>query len=108
VSSVAGRLPRKGSGVYNLTKFGVGAFTESLRQEVTGRHVRVSLLEPGWVNTELPTHVRTDVQEQALQRFHAVEEMLEAEDIADVIQYIVTRRRRVAIGELLVRSTSDV
>lgn len=108
VSSVAGHVPRKGSGVYNLTKFGVGAFTESLRQEVTGRHVRVSLLEPGWVNTELPTHVREEHAEQTLKRFHAIDEMLEADDIADVIQYIVTRRRRVAINELLVRSTEDV
>lgn len=53
VSSVAGRVARRGSGVYNLTKHGVGAFGESLRQEVTGRHVRVSLVEPGAVITEL-------------------------------------------------------
>ena len=53
ISSVAGRVARSGSGVYNLTKHGVGAFSESLRQEVTGRHVRVSLVEPGAVDTEL-------------------------------------------------------
>ncbi len=53
VSSVAGRVAREGSGVYNLTKHGVGAFSESLRQEVTRRHVRVSLVEPGAVVTEL-------------------------------------------------------
>ena len=50
---VAGRSARAGSGVYNLTKFGVGAFSEALRQEVTERHVRVSLVEPGAVDTEL-------------------------------------------------------
>ena len=54
ISSVAGRRAARNAGVYNLTKFGVGAFSESLRQEVTGRHVRVSLVEPGAVDTELP------------------------------------------------------
>src|SRR3954447_25201035 len=56
ISSVAGRTARNGSGVYNATKFGVGAFSESLRQEVTGKHVRISLVEPGAVDTELASH----------------------------------------------------
>jgi NADP-dependent 3-hydroxy acid dehydrogenase YdfG len=53
ISSVAGRVARAGSGVYNATKHGVGAFSVSLRQELAGRHVRVSLVEPGAVDTEL-------------------------------------------------------
>src|SRR5262245_58958001 len=69
ISSVAGRMPRVGSGVYNLTKFGVGAFSESLRQEVTRRHVRIALVEPGAVATELVSHLRPEVQEQTRQRF---------------------------------------
>ena len=69
ISSVAGRVARNGSGVYNLTKHGVGAFSESLRQEVTGRHVRVSLVEPGAVATELRGHNRPEIQEQMEQRF---------------------------------------
>src|SRR6185436_19961065 len=60
ISSVAGRVARNGSGVYNLTKHGVGAFSESLRQEVTQQHVRVSLVEPGAVATELASHVREE------------------------------------------------
>ncbi|MEP7065553.1 MAG: SDR family NAD(P)-dependent oxidoreductase [Gemmatimonadota bacterium] len=106
VSSVAGRVARRNSGVYNLTKHGIGAFSESLRQEVTGRHVRVSLVEPGAVNTELMSHVRDEVREQAAQRFANVERM-EAEDIAEVITFIVTRPRRVAINEVLVRPTEQ-
>jgi NADP-dependent 3-hydroxy acid dehydrogenase YdfG len=102
ISSVAGRVARSGSGVYNLTKFGVGAFSESLRQEVTGRHVRVSLVEPGAVATELTDHLRPEIREQAKQRFANVERLV-ADDIADAITYIVTRPRRVAINELLVR-----
>ena len=107
ISSVAGRVARLGSGVYTLTKHGVGAFSESLRQEVTKRHVRVSLIEPGATVTELPSHVREEVRDSMLQRFAGVERM-EADDIADAIAYVVTRRRRVAVNELLVRPTEQV
>jgi len=106
VSSVAGRLATSGSGVYNLTKFGVGAVSEALRQEVGGRHVRVSLVEPGVVNTELRDHLRDEVREQVNRRFAGVE-MLEPEDVAEAIGYIVTRPRRVAINELLIRPTEQ-
>src|SRR6202020_821791 len=75
ISSVAGRVARLGSGVYNLTKHGVGAFSESLRQEVTERHVRVSLVEPGAVATELVSHNRPEAQEQMRQRFGDIERM---------------------------------
>jgi NADP-dependent 3-hydroxy acid dehydrogenase YdfG len=106
ISSVAGRVARLGSGVYNLTKHGVGAFSESLRQEVTGRHVRVSLVEPGAVDTELPDHNRPEIREQIDERFGGIER-LEAEDIAEAIAYIVTRPRHVAINELLIRPTEQ-
>jgi NADP-dependent 3-hydroxy acid dehydrogenase YdfG len=89
-----------------LTKFGVGAFSESLRQEVTGRHVRISLVEPGAVNTELGNHVRPEIREQLFQRFANMERM-ESEDIADAILYIVTRPRRVAVNEMLIRPTEQ-
>jgi NADP-dependent 3-hydroxy acid dehydrogenase YdfG len=106
ISSVAGRVARLGSGVYNLTKHGVGAFSESLRQEVTQRHVRVSLVEPGAVATELSSHNRPEILENIRQRFGDVERM-EASDIADAIAYIVTRPRRVAVNEMLIRPTEQ-
>jgi NADP-dependent 3-hydroxy acid dehydrogenase YdfG len=106
ISSVAGRVAREGAGVYNLTKHGVGAFSESLRQEVTGRHVRVSLVEPGAVETELASHLRPEIAQQAMQRFASIERM-KSEDIADAIAYIVTRPRRMAINEVLVRPTEQ-
>jgi NADP-dependent 3-hydroxy acid dehydrogenase YdfG len=106
ISSVAGRVARSGSGVYNLTKHGVGAFSESLRQEVTKRHVRVSLVEPGAVATELPSHNRPEIREQMERRFGDVERM-RSEDIADAITYIVTRPWRVAINEMLIRPTEQ-
>jgi NADP-dependent 3-hydroxy acid dehydrogenase YdfG len=106
ISSVAGRVARVGSSVYNLSKWGVGAFTESLRQEFTKRHLRVSVVEPGAVRTELGSHVREEVRAASLGRFKDVE-ILQADDIADAISYIVTRPRRVAINELLVRPTEQ-
>ncbi len=106
VSSVAGRIARSGSGVYNATKFAVGAFSESLRQEVTKAHVRVSLVEPGAVATELVSHNSEQMREAIKARLSQME-MLAAEDIADAVAYIVTRPRHIAINELLIRPTEQ-
>jgi NADP-dependent 3-hydroxy acid dehydrogenase YdfG len=107
ISSVAGRVARAGSGVYNLTKHGVGAFSEALRQEVTGRRLRVSIVEPGAVETELASHNRPEIREQIGQRFGSIER-LTADDIAESIAFIVTRPWRVSINEILIRPTEQV
>jgi NADP-dependent 3-hydroxy acid dehydrogenase YdfG len=106
ISSVAGRIARQGSGVYNATKHGVGAFSESLRQEVTRRHVRVALVEPGSVATELQGHNRPEIKETIEKRFEDME-ILQAEDIADAIVYAVTRPRHAAVNEILIRPTEQ-
>jgi NADP-dependent 3-hydroxy acid dehydrogenase YdfG len=106
ISSTAGRVAREGTAAYNLTKFGIGAFSEALRQEVTQRHVRVSLVEPGATSTELGSHNRPEILEGLTARF-ATTERLHAEDIADAVSYIVTRDRRVAVNEILVRPTEQ-
>jgi NADP-dependent 3-hydroxy acid dehydrogenase YdfG len=106
ISSVAGRVARLGSGVYNATKHAVGAFSESLRQEVTGRQVRISLIEPGAVATELVDHNRPEVREQIEDRLAGFDK-LESENIADAIGYVASRPRHVAINELLVRPTGQ-
>ncbi|TKK83969.1 SDR family NAD(P)-dependent oxidoreductase [Herbidospora galbida] len=106
ISSVAGRIARSGSGVYNLTKHGVGAFSEALRQELTKKHVRISLIEPGAVETELAGHNRPEVLEGIRNTFGDVERM-QPEDIADAIAYVVTRPRHVAINEVLIRPTEQ-
>jgi NADP-dependent 3-hydroxy acid dehydrogenase YdfG len=106
VSSVAGRIARSGSGVYNLTKFGVGAFSESLRQEVTRRHVRVTVVEPGIVATELQQHLRPEVREAMEKRFAGIEP-LAAQDIAEAIRFAVTQPRRATVNEILVRPTDQ-
>ncbi len=106
ISSVAGRTVNSGSGVYNLTKHGVGAFSESLRQEVTRRHVRVGLIEPGAVATELAEHNRPEIREMISKRFGDVERM-QATDISDAILFMVTRPRHVAVNEILIRPTEQ-
>lgn len=106
ISSVAGRVAREGSGVYNATKHAVGAFSEALRQEVTERHLRVSLVEPGAVSTELSSHNRPEIRERIEGWFGSIDR-LEASDIADAIAYIVTRPRHVAVNELLIRPTEQ-
>jgi len=107
VSSVAGRVARAGSGAYNATKWAVNAFSEALRQEVTERHLRVTLVEPGAVSTELAGHNRPDVL-QALAGSLGDIERMEAGDIADAITYAVTRPWHVALNELLIRPTEQV
>jgi NADP-dependent 3-hydroxy acid dehydrogenase YdfG len=104
ISSVAGRRVGVGGGVYQATKWGVGTFSEALRQEVTERRVRVSLVEPGATATELATHVREEVRSN----LSAGEDPLHAEDIADAILYVVTRPRRVGVNEILIRPTEQV
>ena len=104
VSSVAGRVARSGSGVYNLTKWGVGAFSESLRQEVTARHVRVGIVEPGATESELREQNRPEILETM--SFGDFERMASA-DIADAILYMVTRPRHVAVNEILIRPTEQ-
>ena len=106
ISSVAGRFPRSGSQAYNATKHGVNGFSEALRQEVTRRHVRVSLVEPGATSTELASHNRPEIRERMGQRFAGMER-LEAADIAETIAFIVTRPRRMAVNEVLVRPTEQ-
>jgi len=106
ISSVAGRVSRAGSGVYNLTKHGVGAFSESFRQEFAARKVRSTLIEPGAVETELTDHLRDGVREQVRERLAGVH-ALDASDIADAIAYAVTRPWHVCLNEILIRPTEQ-
>ncbi|MDA0173425.1 SDR family NAD(P)-dependent oxidoreductase [Solirubrobacter taibaiensis] len=107
VSSVAGRRVGAGGGVYQATKHAVGVFSEALRQEVTERHVRVALMEPGAVATELTHHMRPEIRD-ALSSAALGNEILQSEDIADAIAYMVTRPRHMGINEMLIRPTEQV
>ena len=106
VSSVAGRIARAGSGVYNLTKWGVGAFSEALRQETAAGGIRVTLVEPGAVATELISHNRDEVVEQIRSRFADVQP-LAPEDIAGAVLYAIGQPPNVSVNEVLVRPSGQ-
>jgi NADP-dependent 3-hydroxy acid dehydrogenase YdfG len=96
ISSTAGRVARRGNGVYALTKFRVDALSESLRQEQPANRVRVSVVEPGSVDTELASHTREELRADIAQLTESME-LLRPDDVAEAITYIVTRDRRVTI-----------
>ncbi|MFH9402628.1 SDR family oxidoreductase [Streptomyces sp. NPDC017638] len=106
VSSTAGRVARPGSSVYNLTKFGLNGFTESLRQELIAENVRVSAVEPGSVDTELVHRLSHDTRAAALRQ---IDEMhpLRPDYVADAIGYIITRDRWVAVNHMVVRPSDE-
>lgn len=106
ISSVAGRVARAGSGVYNLTKHGVGAFSESFRQEFATRKVRSIVIEPGAVETELTDHIREEFRETVRERLAGIE-VLRPADVADAIAYAVTRPAHVSLNEVLIRPTEQ-
>ncbi|OBK15976.1 SDR family NAD(P)-dependent oxidoreductase [Mycobacterium asiaticum] len=106
ISSTAGWVARPGTAVYSLTKFGVNAFSEGLRQEVLGKRVRVGVVGPGTVDTEIFTHLAESSRE-AFQRQTADMEKLRSEDIADAVLFMVTRDRRVAVNHMLVRAAEQ-
>jgi NADP-dependent 3-hydroxy acid dehydrogenase YdfG len=108
ISSIAGRQAWANFGVYNMTKFGVNGFTEALRQEVTKKHVRVGVLEPGAVATELVSHNNEQIQADLASDADRIPEPLEPEDIADATTYMVTRPRRSSVAELWAMPTSQV
>jgi NADP-dependent 3-hydroxy acid dehydrogenase YdfG len=106
ISSLNGRNAYAMMAVYTATKFGVTGFSEALRQELAKQHVRVSVIEPGSVDTELRSH-NSEVVQQLLNAGLGDVERLQSEDIADTVGYIVTRPRHVAVAELLVRPTEQ-
>jgi clavulanate-9-aldehyde reducatase len=106
VSSVAGRRADAGGAVYNMTKFGVHAFSEALRQEALHAGIRVTTVAPGFVETELQSHNRNPLVQQALARSRErIGEVLSPSDIADAIVNAVTRPRHVCVNEIVVRPT---
>ena len=108
VASVAGRIASLGSGVYNMTKWGVVGFSESLRQEGALIKVRVTCIEPGWVDTELQGHnTNPMVLEQMEKMFQQLEKVLEPADIANAVVYAASQPEHVSINEILVRPSGQ-
>jgi NADP-dependent 3-hydroxy acid dehydrogenase YdfG len=108
VASVAGRTANFGSGVYNMTKWGVVGFSEALRQECGRAGVRVTAIEPGWVDTELQGHNEHPAVVAGMKKaMEKVERVLDADDIARAITFAVTQPPHVSINEMLIRPTTQ-
>jgi len=108
VSSVAGRIAAMGSAVYNMTKWGVTGFSEALRQEGVHVNVRVTCVEPGFVDTELQGHNTNPMVVKATEKMRdEIGEILQAEDIAEAILYAVSQPPHVSVNEVLVRPTKQ-
>jgi NADP-dependent 3-hydroxy acid dehydrogenase YdfG len=108
VASVAGRQANAGTAVYNMTKWGVVGFSEALRQEALHSNVRVTCVEPGFVDTELQGHNQNPVVLDAVTKMREqIGQVLEAPDIAEAIVYALSQPDRVSINEILVRPTAQ-
>nr|MBA4116754.1 SDR family NAD(P)-dependent oxidoreductase [Rubrobacter sp.] len=106
ISSVAGRRSRATTGVYSGTKFAVNAISEALRQELLEDNIRVTIVEPGAVETELATHITDEEAQEALSGLLKLD-ILQPEDIANAIAYAVTQPERVSVNEVLIRPTQQ-
>ncbi|MBP2705522.1 SDR family NAD(P)-dependent oxidoreductase [Microbispora sp. RL4-1S] len=108
ISSTSGRTASAGGGVYAATKFGVNGFSEALRQEVTAQGVRVVVIEPGMVDTELADHITDPVTRAAARDMMKSIRTLRPEDVANAVLYAVSQPGHVAVNEILLRPTDQV
>jgi NADP-dependent 3-hydroxy acid dehydrogenase YdfG len=107
ISSVAGRkVTRDSSGVYAGSKHAVGAISEGLRQELLEDNIRVTVVEPGAVETELTDHITDEDAKEGLSGLLQLE-ILQSEDVANAIAYAVTQPERVSVNEILLRPTQQ-
>jgi clavulanate-9-aldehyde reducatase len=108
VSSVAGRNASAGAAVYNFTKFGVTGFSEALRQEALHSKIRVSCIEPGFVETELQGHNKNPLVQQGIEKMQdQIGDLLQSEDIANTILFALSQPPHVSLNEILVRPTGQ-
>ena len=106
-SSTSGRTASAGGGVYAATKFGINAFSEALRKEVTAQGVRVVVIEPGFVATELTSHITDPSMRAVAQDLMSSIRTLEPEDVANAVLYAVSQPDHVAVNEILLRPTDQ-
>lgn len=105
LSSVAGRTARPGNAVYAATKWGLNGWSESLRQQLLP-DVRVIVIEPGAVATELTDHITHAETKAAAEQMYE-QTSIAAQDIAEIIAFAISRPRSVSLNEILVRPTGQ-
>jgi NADP-dependent 3-hydroxy acid dehydrogenase YdfG len=107
ISSTAGRVANPNAAAYSATKFGVVGFSEALRREVYADRVRVSVIEPGLVATELRDHIGDKDVQKTINTWAESLRQLQPQDVADAIVFCVTRPGHVCINEVLMRPTDQ-
>jgi NADP-dependent 3-hydroxy acid dehydrogenase YdfG len=107
ISSTAGRIANPNAAAYSATKFGVVAFSEALRREVYADNIRVSVIEPGVVETELRDHIGHAATQASLNAWAHNMRQLQPEDVADAIVFCVSRPPHVNVNEILMRPTDQ-
>ncbi|WP_223628977.1 SDR family NAD(P)-dependent oxidoreductase [Microbacterium sp. EST19A] len=107
VSSTAARVSSAGSAVYAASKFGVAAFSEALRQEVTAQGVRVVVVAPGFTDTELVSHITDQTTREMAAQMKTRLRLLQPADIASAVMYAVTQPEHVSVNEILIRPTDQ-
>lgn len=108
ISSVAGRKARPTTSVYSGTKWALGGWSEGLRQELAGEGVRVTLVEPGAVRTELATHISDPaIREQTIRGYDEMD-ALYPEDVAGAVLFALSQPPRVSVNEILLRPTRQL
>lgn len=107
ISSVSGRLVSSRSAVYSATKFAVNAFSDGIRQELAADRIRVTVIEPGAVLTELTDHIADSSTKDTVKKWVATMEALQSEDIASAIVYAAGQPAHVNVNEILIRPTDQ-
>jgi NADP-dependent 3-hydroxy acid dehydrogenase YdfG len=107
IASTAGRIASPNGAAYSGTKFAVVAFSESLRKEIYQDRVRVTVVEPGLVATELREHIGHAATQKAINDWAASVRQLQPDDIARAILYAVTQPPHVCVNEILLRPTDQ-
>jgi NADP-dependent 3-hydroxy acid dehydrogenase YdfG len=105
LSSVAGRTARAGNAVYAATKWGINGWSESLRQQLQP-DLRVIVIEPGAVATELTDHITDAKAKTAAEEMYG-ENSISPGDIAEIVAFAVSRPRSVSLNEILVRPSGQ-
>lgn len=107
IASTAGRVANPNAAAYSATKFGVVAFSEALRREVYKDNIRVSVIEPGVVETELRDHIGHAATKDALNAWAGGMRQLQSQDVAEAIAFCVSRPPHVNVNEVLMRPTDQ-
>jgi len=107
IASTAGRIATPTAAAYAATKFGVVGFSEALRKEIYRDRIRVSVIEPGVVETELREHIGHDATQKAINDWASSMRQLQSDDVARAIVFCVTQPPHVCINEVLMRPTDQ-